>query len=34
MPVVKGQLDFPGEPNVTITPVHRWFDAVHGDNGS
>jgi len=34
MPVVKGELGFPGEPQVTFSQAHRWFDAVHGDAGS
>src|SRR3954447_18159041 len=23
-----------GEPDVTIVPAHRYFDALHGDTGS
>ena len=34
MPVVKGEIGIPGEPNVTFSDAHRWFDAVHGDTGS
>jgi hypothetical protein len=34
MPVVKGELNFPGDPKVNISPAHRWFDAIHGDTGS
>jgi hypothetical protein len=34
MPVVKGQLNFPGDPKVNFSSAHRWFDAVHGDTGS
>ena len=34
MPVVKGELGFPGEPQVTFSQAHRWFDAVHGDTGA
>jgi hypothetical protein len=33
MPVVKGELGFPGDPQVTFSQAHRWFDAVHGDTG-
>ena len=29
MPVVKGKLGFPGEPEVTTRPALRYFDAVH-----
>lgn len=25
MPVVKGELEFPGEPSVTVLPAHRQF---------
>jgi len=34
MPVVKGELGFPGEPQVTFNHAHRWFAAVHGDTGA
>ena len=34
MPVVKGKLGIPGEPNVTFSDAHRWYDAVHGEAGS
>src|SRR5713101_4792743 len=31
MPVVKGELGLPGEPNVEFFPAHRIFDAMHGE---
>ena len=34
MPVVKGELGIPGEPNVTFSDAHRWYDAAHGQAGS
>jgi hypothetical protein len=30
MPVVKGQLNFPGEPKIKFSRAHRFFDALHG----
>jgi hypothetical protein len=29
MPVVKGELDTPGEPTVKFSKAHRFFDALH-----
>jgi hypothetical protein len=34
MPVVKGELGLPGEPQVTFSQAHRWFDAMHGDSSA
>jgi hypothetical protein len=31
MPVVKGELGFPGEPQVEFSQAHRVFDAAHGE---
>jgi hypothetical protein len=31
MPVVKGELGFPGEPDVQFFPAHRIFDAMHDE---
>lgn len=28
MPVGKGELEFPGEPEVSFSPLHRLFDAL------
>jgi hypothetical protein len=34
MPIVKGKLGIPGEPDVTFAPAVRWYDARHGDIGT
>ena len=31
MPVVKGELGLPGEPEVRFASVHRFFDALAGE---
>ncbi len=31
MPVLKGELGFPGDPDVQFSPAHRIFDAQHGE---
>ncbi len=29
MPAAKGDLGLPGEPDVSVHPLHRYWDAVH-----